>query len=267
MISWLVSAHHVASSGEVFLFLYGLQRSLFWSCFAGLIYLAFEPYLRRHTPERVISWNRLLAGDWRDPLVGRDILIGLTIGSIAIIAFSLRYYLPVWLGEAPPLPWFISSPNGAALLGIRSFPVLLTNQLVASLVQGFMVVFLILFFTVLFRNRRSGVAAAWLLIFAFSALGAVTAKHPLSGLAISMLFPSILVFTAARFGVLAVTSTIVAYHLVVFYPITTELTAWYAADYVLCVIFLLALAFFAFRQSLAGQPIFQGKLLGESDLK
>jgi hypothetical protein len=37
---------------------------------------ALEPYLRRRWPERIISWNRLLAGEFRDPLVGRDILIG-----------------------------------------------------------------------------------------------------------------------------------------------------------------------------------------------
>ena len=41
-----------------------------------LIYIALEPFLRRRWPHRIISWNRLLRGNLRDPLVGRDILIG-----------------------------------------------------------------------------------------------------------------------------------------------------------------------------------------------
>jgi hypothetical protein len=263
MLTWAFSVHHVPSSDEVFILLAGLQYALFWSCFAGLIYLAFEPFLRRHTPERVISWNRLLAGDWRDPLVGRDILIGMAIGAIAIVAFSLRHYLPVWFNEAPPMPWFVSSPNGAALLGIRGFPVLFTSQIAASLVQGFIVVFLILFFTMIFRSKRLGVTAAWILIFAFSVFAAIALKHPLPAIIASVVLPSVLVLTAARFGVLAVMATIASYHLVIFYPITTELSAWYAGDFILCVIFLLSLAVYGFYVSLAGQPIFEGKFFGE----
>src|SRR5687768_18051298 len=40
-----------------------------------IAYLAGEPFVRRRWPWQVISWNRLLAGRWRDPLVGRDVLI------------------------------------------------------------------------------------------------------------------------------------------------------------------------------------------------
>lgn len=80
-----------------------------------------------------------------------------------------------------------------------------------------------------------------------------------------MLLPTVLVFTAARFGVLAVLATIVTYHLVVFYPVTTELSAWYAGDFIVCMIFLSALAIYGFYISLAGQPIFESKLLAERE--
>jgi len=45
-----------------------------------ILYLALEPIVRRRWPDSIISWSRLLAGRLRDPLVGRDILIGCLAG-------------------------------------------------------------------------------------------------------------------------------------------------------------------------------------------
>ncbi|HEX9961855.1 MAG TPA: serine/threonine-protein kinase, partial [Pyrinomonadaceae bacterium] len=266
MLGWAFQTHHVASPDEVWLFLSGLQSALFWSSFVGLMYLSFEPYLRKYAPERVISWNRLLAGDWRNPLVGRDILIGGAAGLAVIVLGSLRYLIPVWFfGEPPLVPHSISNPGGAALLGIRGFPVLFLNQITASLVFAFMVSFLILFFTLLLRRKWLGYAAFWLLLSAFAITNDLGAGRPLSGMLWSVLFPTFLVLTAARFGVLAMASGFVFYHLVVFYPVTTELAAWYAGDFVVCAIVLSALATYGFHTSLAGQPVFQGKLLADAD--
>src|SRR5262249_43869819 len=39
---------------------------------AWLAYLGLEPYVRRRWPTMLISWSRALAGNFRDPLVGRD---------------------------------------------------------------------------------------------------------------------------------------------------------------------------------------------------
>jgi serine/threonine-protein kinase len=56
-----------------------LAAALLW-----LIYIALEPTLRRRWPHRIVSWNRLLTGNFRDPLVGKDLLIGALAG-IAIL--------------------------------------------------------------------------------------------------------------------------------------------------------------------------------------
>jgi hypothetical protein len=52
----------------------------------GFCYLAVEPAVRRRWPWQVTAWNHLLAGRWRGPMVGRDILVGLVAGS-AFYAF------------------------------------------------------------------------------------------------------------------------------------------------------------------------------------
>ena len=54
--------------------------------------MAVEPFARRTWPKLLISWQRLLNGRFRDPLVGRDVLLGGLVGAafnpiICILAF------------------------------------------------------------------------------------------------------------------------------------------------------------------------------------
>ena len=58
-----------------------------------------------------------------------------------------------------------------------------------------------------------------------------------------------------RYGVLALISTMFFIHFSAIYPVTTELTAWYATSFILVTIVLLALALYGFRTSLAGQRV------------
>jgi hypothetical protein len=63
-----------------------------------------------------------------------------------------------------------------------------------------------------------------------------------------------------RYGLLALVSAIFFLHLNIFYPMTSDFSAWYAADFVLALIIALALAGFGFYTSLAGQPLFRASL-------
>src|SRR5262249_29489684 len=62
-----------------------------------VFYLALEPYVRRYWKESLISWSRLLLGGFRDPLVGRDILVGVLIAVAAEILMDVNSQLAVWL--------------------------------------------------------------------------------------------------------------------------------------------------------------------------
>ena len=79
-LAWAVAvvfgAHHVPNFDELELFMEGLAWGVSLSCFFWVLYIALEPYVRRRWPATLVSWSRLLAGGFRDPLVGRDVLVG-----------------------------------------------------------------------------------------------------------------------------------------------------------------------------------------------
>jgi hypothetical protein len=112
----------------------------------------------------------------------------------------------------------------------------------------------------LLRRKWLENMAAWLIITVPFSLGNIAEGIQLHWLAFGVLFSVWVVFMTARFGVLAMVSAGFL-GLRGFYALTTELSAWYAGDYVLFLVILAALAIYGFYVSLAGQPLLKGKLL------
>jgi hypothetical protein len=54
-----------------------------------LFYLALEPVARRRWPWRLSAWSRLVSWQIRDPLVGRDMLVGLSAGVACLVLQAL----------------------------------------------------------------------------------------------------------------------------------------------------------------------------------
>jgi hypothetical protein len=79
-----------------------------------LFYVALEPYVRRFWPQLLIGWTRLLSGRFRDPVVGRDVLVGVAAGMIAASLIASRELVPRLLGLTPPSP---QVPSATILLG------------------------------------------------------------------------------------------------------------------------------------------------------
>ncbi|HEX6732113.1 MAG TPA: hypothetical protein VF074_18995 [Pyrinomonadaceae bacterium] len=73
----------------------------------------------------------------------------------------------------------------------------------------------------------------------------------------------IFVFGALRFGPITVFACLLVFHLWVFFPITTDFSAWYATAFAADLVFLLLLAVYGYYVSLGGQPMFSGNLLRE----
>src|ERR1017187_5785962 len=99
-----LSRSHFRTIGDALgLFIIAASPGLFISAVTWILYLALEPWVRRHWPQTVISWSRLVSGQARDPLLGRDILFGVILGMVWILVFQIRYIPMIRMGAAPGL--------------------------------------------------------------------------------------------------------------------------------------------------------------------
>src|ERR1700752_2251309 len=211
-LNWLFSAHHVSAEYEPINFLSGVQNMLFWALFFWVVYLAFEPFVRRRWPGRIISWSRVLAGGFRDPLVGRDILIGAVFGlGIILSSFYLTYLVPLWLGHAPGVPWM--DVPATRLLGIRSFAFGFTQQIFGGVFQAFIVLFFLLLLYMILRRERLAAFALWLL----ASVALSLTKESVVGIPFSCLASAMIVWHLYRYGLLALILAIYFVHLMIFF--------------------------------------------------
>jgi serine/threonine-protein kinase len=254
----LFTSHHVAAESEAFNFFAGIRQILFWTFFFWVVYLAFEPFVRRRWPGRIISWSRVLAGGFRDPLVGRDILIGALVG-LGIIFCEL--YLPrlveQGLGHAARIPWF--DYPATKLLGIRSFAFAFTQQIFAALFQPFILLFVLLLLYIILRRERLAGIALWII----GGTALALTQESAVGVPFAVIAGGLIVLCMYRYGLLASIVAIFFLHLMIFFPITSDFSAWYATDFVLAAIIGLGLVGFGFYTSLAGEPLFRGARLDD----
>lgn len=102
--SWILAIDHVVDLwGEAERLRILVGRALVLIGVMWVWYIALEPYVRRRWPHVLISWSRVLAGRVRDPLVGRDVLVGGVAAVATGLVLSIRDWGNALLGQ-PPLP-------------------------------------------------------------------------------------------------------------------------------------------------------------------
>jgi hypothetical protein len=258
LLDWLFTAHHVPSLADEFnSFVVNFALCLLISGVLWLIYVALEPYVRRRWPGRIIGWSRLLAGGWRDPLVGRDLLVGAAAGcALILLAFGRNVAAP-WLGLPPPAPGGIFLRS---MLGMQYVFSMLVAQVLNSLLLSSMLMFLLLLLTIVTRRERVGVVLLWLLLVTSFFFGS---GNLALDAAFGVVASTLTVFVLLRFGMLALVFT--EFFLLFFnlYPVTTDLSAWYAAPAIFAAALGVALILYGLKTSLAGQPLFRGSFLGD----
>jgi predicted Ser/Thr protein kinase len=257
-VQWLFASHHVPTEYEALIFISGVRDMLFWACFFWVVYLAFEPFVRRRWPGRIISWSRLMAGGFRDPLVGRDVLLGVVFGFGYILCnFYLADLVPKWLGYAPDVPWF--DFPATQFLGVRSFVLSFTRQIFGGMLQPFILLFFLFLLYLILRRDWLAAAALWAIVaLALSLSGG--GQGP-AGVPFSCLSAFLMVWVMYRYGLLACSLSLFVLHLNIFFPVTSDFKAWYAGDFVPALFIVLALACYGFYTSLAGQKLFRGDIL------
>jgi len=257
MGAWGITAHHLPTSYEFGLFVMGSSHALFFAALIWLLYIGLEPYVRRRWPNSIISWSRVLAGQFHDPLVGRDILTGVALGVGVTLWFIFQYFAEGWFGKLFPQPLRSSLDP---LLGARdSLGSLLT--IIAQYVAFALAIFFLFFLLRLLLRKDSFAAVAFVLIFVGS--NALPGKFPLVSAVFIAGAYGILIFILKRFGLLPLITFFISDVALQRGDLTTHLSAWYAVPTYFAVAFVLVLAVYGFKVSLAGRPIFSGAALDE----
>jgi serine/threonine-protein kinase len=195
-----------------------------------------------------------MSGRFRDPLVGRDILIGAIAGGVATIPVFIFRALPTWMFL--PGAWSAHIELNS-LLGLpqQLGTILYIIGLTAFYGVGWMVA-MVFCYTVFQKT--------WLVAVVFTFFGASTALVGSSG-DLSAQILSGLVFSGIIGGLLLVSGFLPAaisffvYNLLVRMPIRVDITGWSARSSAVTLIIVAAVAAYGFYTSLGGRPIF-GKI-------
>jgi serine/threonine-protein kinase len=258
VLAWLLSPHHVADiRGEWSMFLARFGQALFFASFVWVLYVALEPLVRRRWPDLLISWTRLLAGGFRDPLVGRDGLVGILFGGATAIVLLTANGLPAWwnvpgMTPVPPAQRHLGAPTDL-VGGICFFAAL-------SIVEALAAMALLILSRIVLRRGWLALGATVLVLTVLGLSGEnIAVEAPMS-----LILATLIVFIATRLGLLALVLRQFAYRLLTLFPLTLDFSRWYAGRSLVVLIVLAGLALYAFRTSLGGKPVFGGVALEEA---
>ncbi|HXR16741.1 MAG TPA: protein kinase [Terriglobales bacterium] len=250
---WLCRGHMIPGLQMLFLFTIAISTALFFSGLIWLLYLSLEPYVRRHWPQALVSWSRVVMGRLNDPLVGRDVLFGVILGVVWLLIFEVSQVLTMGKGAAPQ---FFST---SYLLGGRHVLGAFLFQIPDSIEATLIFFFLLFVLRVLLRKEW---LAAVVFVAIWVTLKTLGSDYPwIEGFANATLYggATIVVF---RSGFVTLGVGIFTTELLGNAPITLDFSAWYFSSAWLPVLGFAALAVWGFYNALAGQKLWQADLFG-----
>ena len=254
---WYLGAHHVASARESDTLVAHLSYAMQRVGLAYIFYLAVEPYARRLWPRMLVSWVRALDGRFRDPLVGRDILVGCTAAALGTFVGRLAAVAADALGgtSGPPLAgvWSFEALRGP-LSAFVALVAVHTSQLLSIMIP----VTLLLLFRLLLRRTDLAVAAVSLFALVTFYPGTESVPAYLAGFC---LIASIAWFVLFRFGLLAFATLLTVSELIDAMPLTLHPEPWYVGAMLLTLAVLGAAALWGFWTAQAGRPMFRDTIL------
>ena len=226
LIAWLLGDTHVGRmSAEVSRFFACAGIALFNAGVLWLTYLGLEPYVRRFSPDSLIGWTRLLAGGWRDPRVGRDVMIGVAAGLAMTVVFAVHNLLPPLFGLPEPMP-VVSDPS--LVMSARVALAALVNSVQNALTSGMLGIGGFVAFRILTKRRW---AAALIAVTVFSAVvlnGMFSPGPPAIDLTLGLIITIMFVLVIGWAGLLATIATLTTHFILLRAPMTTDLSLWWA---------------------------------------
>jgi serine/threonine protein kinase len=250
----LLIVHHIPALSEYVAVLISTAWGLIAAATSWVLYVALEPHVRRRWPNSLISWGRVLAGQMHDPVVGRDLAVGILAGVFWTAADRVEILVPGWMGKVP------TSPDAnffhAGLLGLRFIIAGIPLNIAIFVSLSLFCFFVFFLIRLLLCKEWLAVLAALLLVSLFSVFG--NKDHPVLNMAFQVVLWGMALLILIRFGLLPLMVALCMNNLLEVSPLTTHLSAWYAGSTIFAISVILAAAIFGFYTSTAGKHLFGG---------
>jgi len=250
MLAWVAGGTHVASAAEADLFFMAMMRAIYGGAVLAFTYISFEPFVRRRWPQTIISWSRLLAGGYRDPLVGKDVLIGASIG----VGMALIQIFGSLVYRMAGIPAVRIAIDTSVLLGGRHLAGQFLYVVADALYKSLGILFLIFLGRMLLRKQW---LTAGVIVVSLAGINAANAINPFIGWPVNIAFFGVVVFTLMRFGLLSMSVALFMSLFIGQFPLTSDWSVWYSGEIAFTAIAVLAIALFGFRTAQAGRSLFK----------
>lgn len=224
LAAWLLNAHVLSNPiSQIVFVLRAMGGSLLIGAITFMFYLALEPDVRRRSPDLIMGWTRFIWGRWRDPRVGRDLLIGLAAAATTALIVPLLVAIAEAMGTPQGSVTFMNVDFVRTLSGALA-RVFSTYQQAPALAMGVTVVFLLLERLL----KRRALAATALLILLAIPNGLQQGTSLVAGMALAFFIMTLPVLAFVKGGMLAFAAFITTAILLLDVPLTSDFSHWTA---------------------------------------
>lgn len=231
------------------MFLEGTALALLLAGICCVLYLGLEPVVRRRIPYALISWSRLTAGRWRDPLVGRDVAYGFAAAGVLNVVVAALAAGAQALAAAPVVP---GNANFQAAVGVFPFVGQIASALVGVLISPMLILLLVAVLNGLFRSLAAALAVAFLIIGPLAAGQSISASGSVVlGTIGGLSAVGVMLFVVKRFGLLSLMAFTLPSLVLSSIPATLDPSEWFFGYSAAAMVLLVATALFAVRAATA----------------
>ena len=217
-------------------------EALYEAAIFCIAYLAIEPYVRRHWPLLLISWQRLVDYRWRDPLVARDFGIGLLNGAFA--ALLVRIVALLTGGHVSPL----MTSRLASLSSLMKSAGWIVHVMPESMLYALWALLLLVVGRVFLKHP---VIYGPIFVVAIGLATSPSTGTTAGDIVCGFINTLMLLLALRAGGLLAGCASWIVYHLPDGIPLTLDTNAWFAGRGIFTMLLLLALASYACIYALA----------------
>jgi serine/threonine-protein kinase len=248
LVGWVAAVHIAPSSAMAGISANGLADSITAGAVYLVLYLALEPALRLRWPHAIITWNRVLAGRWKDPQVGSHIMIGLALG-VLLAAFGMVQDLFTIKSEG------LDTLGGIYLLNGTRFWIAGTLDRAQSAISSGIEIFFTLFGLRQLLRRDWLAAVAGGVLFSLLQSDLQNSVNWQAQLLVLLVILTGLTFALVRFGLVVCITAVFALNTIESITLGSDWSTWYAPTGFATILLVLAITTLAFRTTLGDREL------------